>query len=207
MAKNLPEWLQGVDFTPKPKTVVAVNGEVLIGSEVDALLRAGGVHLAKGRKERKTRRDRGPEKLNNIPAEPRPKTPIAPSPTFKANSAKKSKRNFVKRKNPISRLTTVVPRLFGEPSPSYVVENGALVAKRKKFEEKKRKKRGSHLRPSGHFPSNASVGPLMNSSSVVQHMGKKDPMDASRDWAANYRDNGKFGSFPIHDAHGDESTP
>jgi hypothetical protein len=207
MAKNLPEWLRSVDFTPKPKTVVAANGEVLIGSEVDALLRAGGVHLAKGRKHRKARKDRGPFKASNVPSEPRPKTSIAPVPPLKANISKKSKRSFGKRKSLIGRMTTVVPRLFGEPSSSYVVENGALVAKRNKFEKKKRKKKGSHLRHSSRSQSDASVGPPINSSSVVQHMGKKDPMDASRDWATNYRDKGKFGSFPIHDAHGDESTP
>jgi hypothetical protein len=33
-------------------------------------------------------------------------------------------------------MTTVVPRLFGEPSSSYVVENGALVAKRNKLRKR-----------------------------------------------------------------------
>ena len=42
---------------------------------------------------------------------------------------------------------------------------------------------------------------------LLAQMGYADARDASKYWGHHFRDNGAFGSYPVHDDFGDEAEP
>ncbi len=184
MKKKLPPWMADVDFTPKAPTSLGSNGEILVGGEIDELRRGDGLRPA-----------------------------LIGKASLHTNRKLKIKSSSQRKKR--GPLITVVPALMGQPSTSYMVHGGSIVAKGGRFwkknikGKKKKKKRGKQH---SHSSTSVTSGPQSdsmptNSKGAIQHLGKKDPFDASREWATSYRDRGSFGSFPIHDPHGDESAP
>jgi len=57
-----------------------------------------------------------------------------------------------------------------------------------------------------HVSKSAPIEP-QKGTTIPDHLGSYDRHDAAKGWGQAYRDSGKFGSFPIHDAFGDESNP
>ncbi len=211
MARTPPAWMQNLDAPLGAKYVTSVTGEVLIGAEVDELRKGDGLPTGKTGRVRGAHRPRLKGRAvrggSGKPAEnvSLPHEATAPSingtlrAKQKVEGAHKKRRQFRRGKNIFDHLTPVVPLLCGQPSPSYKVAGTQIVAARK-GRHKKRKGRNSR----GHGGSGQT--PVL-AQTAVQHLGNSDPNDAARQWATNYREGGKFGSFPIHDAHGDESTP
>jgi len=189
----------------RPNLLVSATGVVLVGSDVNDFRTLSGmtrsarrgkkISVATNQKPSGAKLKK-PSPIMSVPA----KKPIV---RLAYNRAEVEKRLAEIRKKPIQ-MTAVIPSLFGKPSTSYVLTNGGteIVAKKGGRGKKKKRKNGgvsSSQRETAHEP--------VTLDSSAQHLGKKDTNDAAKDWPMNYREKGKFGSFPIHDAHGDESVP
>lgn len=183
MAKVPPASLKeilGSNSRP-PQFVTSVTGEVLVGDEVDDLIRGDGLRSASGS-------GNGPRSLL--------KRAYASLPR---KSPKKVRREQLDARN----YTRVIPQVLGHDSTSYQSDGTAMKAKR--GGEVRRKKRVKQRGRANSASSSLNEQPK-SKIEAQYHLGKKDAVDGSRGWAA-YRDRNRFGSFPIHDPHGDDSGP
>jgi hypothetical protein len=119
----------------------------------------------------------------------------------------KSKLGRMKHPKRRGQLVQVVPQVMGQDSLTYGTD-GKAIKKKPRTRGKRRKK---NQRPKNGFfgkgmPGRTQSPEPVKASTLQFHLGRKDTVDGAKGWAV-YRDKNRFGSFSIHDPHGDESGP
>jgi hypothetical protein len=66
---------------------------------------------------------------------------------------------------------------------------------------------GNHLGAPAQNTLSANSRTTRSAQTHTEIVGGADPLDASKGWHSAYREHGKYGSFPVHDDHGEESEP
>jgi hypothetical protein len=139
--------MKNLDFPIRPQTVSSATGEVLIGGEVDDLRKGDGLNRAKvgGQRKRKIRRSKANLSRESAADLVSPANSPVKAPTVAIPREEFESRLEATKPKPI-RLITVVPRLCGKPSPSYIVRSGEVVAKPRLCRRKKKRNRSQTRR-------------------------------------------------------------
>jgi len=163
-----------------PKVVTSKTGEVLVGDEVDELIKGDGLHAA------------APSRYRRSVSKPQKREAVGKSPA----------RDPLRTKP--SQMVQVIPQVMGKKSLSYGSDGKAI--HRKSHKKGKRRKKNKNI---GQFferniSGKDSPDEPVTATAAQYHLGKKDTPDGAKGWST-YRDKNRFGSFSIHDPHGDES--